>query len=112
MERSMSPTVVRMGPTDRLVVRKEAAAVVSCEEAACTKLAEHAAARNRERSGLDSILNSREERGLPFCARSDTCAQTLLQVVTNAQCIGDNREGRIYSRARREEAPVHDVQIV
>ena len=39
-------------------------------------------------------------------------AQAFQQVITDSKRVGDDRERRIHSRTRREEAAVHNVQVV
>src|SRR5262245_6168537 len=38
--------------------------------------------------------------------------EARLQVIADAECVGHDRQRRVHGPARREEAPVDDVEVV
>src|SRR6266702_6421538 len=97
MERSISLTVIRTGPIARMFARGKAPVwAAACANAASFPMQYRAAARRSARKNLDRMLHS----------------QALLQVIGDAQSVGYDCQRGVHGCAGREEAAVHDVEIV
>src|SRR6266436_5871973 len=63
-------------------------------------------------SGLDRILYSCKRRHSGVIRRGGCDAQSLFQVVSDAECIGHDGQRGVNSSAGRKEAAVQDIKIV
>src|SRR5271165_7625510 len=71
-----------------------------------------AVARSRARSGLERILYSCKRRHSRVIRRGSCDAQSLFQVVSDAECIGHDGQRGVNGGAGREKTAVHDIKIV
>src|SRR5438552_1122074 len=66
----------------------------------------------RKAKCLNRISSSRQNRRSLGAARTADNAQALFQVIADPQCVCHDRQCGIHRGARREEAPIHNVEVV
>src|SRR5271166_1540362 len=109
----MSPTVIKIGPMARIWAPDGfATGAFSCDRTGASETRQSPAPTRIVRKVLRSILNSCKRNWIRGALCAGGNSESLFQVVSDAQRIGDDGQRRVHGGTRGEEAAVHDVEIV